>query len=194
MRQIIADYPWAVYVLPALFIGLLLLLWVIRLQGRSPRRRLRRALRAIPHEYRGDLIVPNGDGGEIHVDHLVLTADGLLVIDVKEVKGTVFGSDKMQDWTVIASDRRFTFSNPQPAILDRVAAIRSLVSGAPVVGKILFLEGAEFSKGTPDLVCHLGDLLPADAAQDRQSTIAKMDALRPHWDKVLTAARPSGSN
>lgn len=193
MRQIIVDSPWIVYALPALLVGLLGSLWVLQRQRRSPRQRLRKALRGIPHEYQGNLIIPNGDGGEIHIDHLVLTAEGLLVIDVKEVTGTVFGSDKMQDWTVIASDRRFTFANPQPAILDRVAAIRLMVQDAPVAGKILFLGGAEFSKGRPDLVCHLEDLLPAAGNQDQQSMNARLAAYRPHWDRVLAAARSAGS-
>ena len=56
------------------------------------------------------LVIPNADGGEIQIDHLLLTAQGILIIDIKDVQGAVFGGDKMQDWTVISENRRFTFS------------------------------------------------------------------------------------
>ena len=40
------------------------------------------------------LIIPSADEGEILVDYLLLTSKGLLVLEVKDVQGTVFGGDK----------------------------------------------------------------------------------------------------
>ncbi len=45
-------------------------------------------------------------------------------LEVKDIDGAVFGSDKMSDWTVIAAKRRYTFPNPQHALYDRIAAVR----------------------------------------------------------------------
>ena len=61
------------------------------------------------------------------IDYLLLTTKGLLILEVKDVQGIVFGGDKMQDWTVINAERRYTFSNPQPALYDRIAAVRQIV-------------------------------------------------------------------
>ena len=116
---------------------------------------LENALSEISFERIEHLVIPNADEGEIQIDQLLLTSKGLLILEVKDVQGTVFGSDKMQDWTVISKDRLFTFSNPQPALYDRIAAVRQIVRQVPVAGRVLFLDGADFTKGVPSMVCGL---------------------------------------
>ncbi|MCH8336931.1 MAG: NERD domain-containing protein, partial [Proteobacteria bacterium] len=106
-----ADFPNAT-LLPLLLI-VLLLTWLVIRARKSHSRSLSHTLDNIAFGRIEDLVIPNADEGEIHIDHLVLTAQGLLIVDVKDVSGAVFGSDKMQDWTVISDDRRFTFANPQ---------------------------------------------------------------------------------
>jgi hypothetical protein len=162
---------------------LLLLLFVYR-RRRSDDRSLSRIFSAIAFERIDGLVLPNGDDGEIQIDHLLLTAYGLLIIDVKDVIGTVFGSDKMQDWTVISDARRFTFANPQPALYDRIAAVRAIVRQVPVTGRILFLDGAAFTKGVPGLVCKLDDLLQEFVERDRTSAKMKVEAFKPHWERI----------
>lgn len=178
------------YLLPALaLLVLLLLCWLwVRRRG-SQTRTLAGAMKFIGFERIDNLVVPNGDDGEIQIDHLLLTANGILIVHVKDVVGTVFGSDKMQDWTVISSDRRFTFANPQPALYDRIAAVRHIVREVPVSGRILFLDDAEFSKGVPGLVCSLDDLLDEFGEKDRTSAKVKIEAFRPHWEKLLRYAQ-----
>ena len=189
MSDLLAADSFAPYLLPMLLVALLLAYWLIYRRRAGSGRSVKKVVKSIAYEYLSNLIIPNADGGEIQIDHLILTAEGLLVIDVKEVNGTVFGSDKMQDWTVIASDRRFTFSNPQPAMFDRIAAVRQIVRQVPVTGRILFLDGAEFSKGVPGLVCQLDDLLAEYGEKDRLSAKAKIEAFKPHWDQILAQSR-----
>ena len=118
----------------AALLVLLLLAWWLHRRGReSP---VAKRFRAIAVDALVDVIVPNGMGGEIHLDHVLLTARGLVVIDIKDVQGIVFASDRMDDWTVIGSDSRYTFANPQPALYDRVAAVRSVVPDVPVAGHV----------------------------------------------------------
>ena len=122
------------------------------------------------------------------LNYLLLTAHGLLIIHVKDVVGAVFGGDKMQDWTVIGKDRRFTFGNPQHALYDRIAAVRHIVRQVPVTGRILFLDGAEFTKGVPGLVCNLEQLLDEFGEADKSAAGFKVDAFRPHWQELLKHA------
>ena len=145
-------------------------------------------LNTIAHDRIQGLIIPKADEGEIQIDHLILTAQGLLIIEVKDVEGTVFGSDKMQDWTVIGSSNRFTFSNPQPALYDRIAAVRQVVRQVPVAGRIVFMDGAEFTKGIPSLVCSLDELLAEFGEQDSAAAKFKIEAFKPHWEKIQTLA------
>lgn len=163
---------------------LLLLLLVKYRRRRGEDRSLSRIFSAIAFERIDGLVVPNGDEGEIQIDHLLLTASGLLIIDVKDVVGTVFGSDKMQDWTVISDQRRFTFANPQPALYDRIAAVRAIVRQVPVTGRILFLDGATFTKGVPGLVCTLDELLEEFVEKDKTSAKMKVEAFKPHWERI----------
>lgn len=183
MSELLPAGLAAGYLLPlvllVLLLAWLLILW--RRQRRSPRS-LSKLFAAIAFDRIDNLIVPNVDDGEIQVDHLLLTANGLLIVDVKEVTGTVFGSDKMQDWTVINSERRFTFANPQPALFDRIAAVREIVRQVPVTGRILFTDGAEFTKGVPSLVCKADDLLKEFREGDKAAGKAKVEAFKPHWE------------
>ena len=175
------------WLVPILGVALLLLVWVVyrrRMRGN----RLQRVLDEISHDRIDGLVIPNGDEGEIQIDHLLLTSQGLLIVDIKDAVGTVFGSDKMQDWTVISKERRYTFPNPQAALYDRIAAVRHIVRQVPVEGRLLFLDTAEFTKGVPDLVSDLDTLLEQFGEPDKNAAKFKLEAFKPHWDLIRKAA------
>jgi hypothetical protein len=161
------------------------LVWLLFFRGGTP---LEKALADISYDRVEGLVIPSADEGEIQVDQLLLTSQGLLVLEVKDVQGTVFGSDKMSDWTVIANDRRYTFSNPQPGLYDRIAAVRQIVRQVPVEGRVLFLDGAEFSKGTPSLACNLEQLVAEFGEPDKNAAKFKIEAFKPHWELIQKAA------
>ena len=181
-----ADFP-VEYALPLLLI-VLLLIWLVIRGRKGGGRSLAHVLDKIAFKRIEHIVIPDGDLGEIHIDHLALTAQGLLVIDVKDVTGAVFGSDKMQDWTVIADEHRFTFSNPQHALYDRIAAVRKIVRQVPVTGRVLFLDGAEFKKGVPGLVCTLDSMLSEFSEADTAVGKSKIEAFIPHWDLIRDKA------
>jgi hypothetical protein len=186
------DAPEA-YLLPLLLVAMLLA-WLAVYQRRyRKQRRLKKVFATISYDRIDHLIIPNADEGEIQIDHLLLTAEGLLIVDIKDVSGAVFGSDKMQDWTVIADDHRFTFANPQHALYDRIAAVRQIVRQVPVTGRILFLDGAEFKKGVPGLVCTLDSMQSEFVEKDKLSGKSKIEAFKPHWDLIREKALPTAS-
>ena len=149
---------------------------------------LERALSDISFERIEALVIPSADEGEIQIDQLLLTSQGLLILEIKDVEGTVFGSDKMSDWAVISEDRRFTFSNPQPALYDRIAAVRQIVRQVPVAGRIVFLDGAEFTKGIPQLVTDLEGLVDEFGESDKNAAKYKIESFKPHWELIRKAA------
>jgi hypothetical protein len=181
-----SDYlPWAIGAL------VVLVAWLAWRRFRRRGSRLDQILEQIGFDRVRNLVLPNGDDGEILVDELLLTSQGLLILEVKDVQGTVFGSDKMQDWTVIATDRRYTFPNPQPGLYDRIAAVREIVRQVPVSGRILFLDGAEFPKGVPGLVSTLDQLATQFGESNPMSAAAKIEAFKPHWDSIKKRALAS---
>lgn len=181
-----ADFSVA-YLLPLLIIALLLIWFVVR-RRKGQDRSLSGILDRIAFDRIEKLVIPNVDEGEIQIDFLILTAQGLLIIDVKNVKGAVFGSDKMQEWTVIGDDHRFTFNNPQPALHDRIAAVRQIVRQVPVEGRIVFLDGATFTKGIPDLVANLDELAAEFGEIDHAAAKVKIEAFKPHWELIKRKA------
>jgi hypothetical protein len=74
------------------------------------------------------------------------------------VPGLIFGGDQMSEWTVMARGRRFTFENPQPALYDRIAAVKAIVGELPVEGRLLFSNVGKFTKGIPKWVLMLDSI------------------------------------
>lgn len=168
----------------ALFTIAGLLLWRFnRRRRRDIDRRLRQSCRGVLANF----VIPDGNGAEIQVQYALLTGRGILVIDIKDVEGHVFGSEAMQDWTVIADDRRFTFANPQPGLWDRVAAVKRLTPEAPVVGFVAFAGRAQFTKGQPKSVMLLEPLLQ-ELEKEATGSRSAADGYLMAWERLRQAA------
>ena len=177
--------PWLLPVVAIAVLLIALLIWRV-IRGRSGQ--FERVLNDISFDRLQGLVIPSADEGEILIDHLILTSQGLLILEIKEVTGTVFGGDKLQDWTVISETGRFTFNNPQPALYDRIAAVRQIVRQVPVAGRVLFLDGAEFTKGVPNLVCSIEELADEFGEPDKNAAKSKIEAFKPHWELIRKQA------
>ena len=176
------------WLLPLLALLALFIAWLVYRYVRRSRNSLSRVLAEISFERYQSLVIPGAHEGEIQIDELLLTAQGLLILEIKDVQGVVFGSDKMQDWTVMSDARRYTIPNPQPAMFDRIAAVRQVVREVPVTGRVLFLDNAEFTKGVPSLVCTLEQLADEFGEPDKSAAKFKTDAFRPYWERLAQAA------
>jgi hypothetical protein len=180
-------------------IGALLLLllggtyWGVRAYQRRARRkallaRLERVAFAAAHQ----VLVPDGMGGFIHIDHLLLTPRGVLVLDTRRVAGLIFGGDQMSDWTVMGRGRRYTFDNPQPALYDRIAAVKALVGDTPVEGRLLFSNAGKFTKGIPKWVLMLDGIEVEFPVVDRSLKSApEFATFALEWSRLVTQLKPS---
>jgi hypothetical protein len=148
----------------ALFVWLYLLFRAYR-----NRKAIEAAIASVAYEMLRNVLIPNGNGGQIHVHYLLLTQRGLLVADLLDRPGAIFGGDQMIEWTAIGKKRRYTFPNPQHALYDRMAAVRLLTGEVPVEGRLLFTLRSEFPKGKPRNVLRIDDLTydfpPVDKAR-----------------------------
>ena len=174
----------------AALIAGLLLLWRGYRRMRA-RKILLAAVTSTSFDYLRDVLVPDGQGGWLHVDYLLLTARGVVVIDLRYVIGNIFGGDQMNEWTVMQRGRRFTFVNPQTALYDRLAAVRALVSELPVDGRILFMSGALFPKGLPRFTLMLESLLAEYPSVDRNAVASLLARWQGEWDQLRSACTPS---
>jgi hypothetical protein len=149
-------------------------------------------LERIGHEAAHQVLVPDGMGGHIHIDHLLLTPRGVLVLDTRRVAGLIFGGDQMSDWTVMGRGRRYTFDNPQPALYDRIAAVKALVGDVPVEGRLLFSNIGKFTKGRPKHVVMLDGIEVEFPAVDRSQTgFPEFPAYQEAWKRLVAQLQPS---
>jgi hypothetical protein len=165
-----------------------LVIWLWRRRNRDS---MAGAIKAISIDARTDVTVPDGNNGLIHLEHLIFTAKGLLVLDTKSVSGIIFASDSMAEWTAIEQQQRFAFRNPQPALLDRIAALRLIARDIPVSGHVAFLASADFSKGRPSHVIHPDELLERYGKPGHAELERVIDAFSPQWEQVVAATEPS---
>lgn len=187
LSQVFGDH--STWLLSGFLFGLLpVLIWAVR--RRRSKIGLKELVEAVGVERVSDVLVSDGMGGEIHIQHLVLTGRGLVVLDVKTISGTVFASDQMDEWTVMTSTDRISIQNPQRALHDRISALRLLVPNVPVFGHVLFLEGGDFSKGRPKDVILADELLARYRKPQKDDLESIVGAFFPHWERVCEACKP----
>ncbi|MEJ2258394.1 MAG: hypothetical protein P8X98_15655 [Woeseiaceae bacterium] len=80
------DITDAAWFLPAVLVAVLLLgllAWRWFAGRKSP---LQKAISDISFNQLHDLVIPSADEGEIHIDELLLTSQGVLILEVKDVR------------------------------------------------------------------------------------------------------------
>ncbi|MBW7930266.1 MAG: NERD domain-containing protein [Gammaproteobacteria bacterium] len=138
------------------------------------------------------VLIPHVEGGYIHMEHVLLTRRGLIVLDLRDITGHVFGSEAMQEWTVLDHSRRSTFANPLPALYDRMAAVRRLVPEVPVRAVVAFTSSASFSKGYPPNVVMLDSLLVELGEMAGSCDEVPADLLASAWSRLSGAVLSPG--
>jgi len=138
-----------------------------------------------------DTLVPDGMGSGFHVDYLLLTLRGVVVIDLRDVRGNIFGGDQMAQWTVMDGARRFTFTNPQSALYDRIAAVKAVAGDVPVEGRIVFTRRGKFPKGLPKWTLMLDALRAEFPAPELDTPPESAARFRESWQRLKQAVKPS---
>lgn len=183
---------WA-YPAAGILVVLVLAAWIfLRIRAFRARRAIDAAIASIAYEMLKNVLLPNGNGGQIHVNYLLLTQRGVLVADLLDLPGAVFGGEQMLEWAAIGKKRRYSFANPQHALYDRMAAVKQLIGEGevPVEGRIIFSVRSNFPKGKPRNVVRIDDLTEDFPVVDKvrgNITAAFGDV----WDNVKKHAEPN---
>ena len=161
--------------------------WVVR---RRDARRVARVT-AGAADFLRNVLVPDGNGGDYHLDFVLLTSRGIVVIDMRDITGNVFGGDQMTAWTLMSGPSRTTFVNPQAGLYDRIASVKAIATDTPIEGRIVFTKRAKFPKGLPRFTVMLESVaaeFPKLGAAELDIAVAKY---RPGWARLKEAAKPS---
>ncbi len=131
-------------------------------------------------------VIPDGLGGTVYLEHAVMRPDGIGVFFVKCYQGVIFAADNIDSWTQVVGKRTYKFPNPLPELEAALMAVRALIPGVPVYGRILVLPGAKFPKGKPERV-----RLLTEAAQKEQSNTESQVAahIESAWKKLEKSAQ-----
>ena len=58
-----------------------------------------------------DLTIPDGMGGSIHIDMILLTDRGVIAIEMRDLDGVVFAGERLDVWSAMHDGRRFSFAS-----------------------------------------------------------------------------------
>jgi hypothetical protein len=115
-------------------------------------RQIARMIRHLGARSLRNLQLPDGMGGEVAIEYLLLTRDALLVVGVKRFSGLIFGGPQTDQWTQVINRVSYKFPNPDGYLQRQVNAVHLLAPDATVLGLHLFTHGASFPRDKPDNV------------------------------------------
>jgi len=179
-------YPVAGGVVLAVLIAWAVIVW----RERRRWQQMDETISSVAYDMLKNVLISNGMDEQIHLHYLLLTERGLLVIDLLERPGAIFGGDQMIEWTSIGKKRRYTFPNPQHALYDRLAAVKLLAPNTPVEGRIIFTKRSEFPKGKSKNVLRVDELTSQYTVADRSRGNVNA-AFADVWQRIKKSAQPN---
>jgi len=100
-------------------------------------------------------------GGTTQIDHILVTQNGILVIETKHYTGWLFANEKQNQWTQVLFRVKHRFQNPILQNKRHVLAVRQLFDFLPkemIQGLVVFTGDAEFKTEIPPNVIRLTQL------------------------------------
>ena len=76
-----------------------------------------------------DVIIPS-DNGTTQVDHVLVSPFGLFIVETKNLKGWIYGSESQSKWTQVVYKNKYSFQNPLKQTYKKNYYIFMLVIGA----------------------------------------------------------------
>ena len=139
-------------------VAVLLFLFRARLKNWRQERLIRKVIRRLGMRSMKNVHLPDGTGGEVTIDHLLLGRDAIIVVGVMRFEGLIFGSPHTDQWTQVINRRSYKFDNPDHKLQDQINAVKLIAPGVEVSGWHLFGHGANFPKDKPDNVLQPADI------------------------------------
>jgi len=101
------------------------------------------------------------EGGTTQIDHIVLSPFGVFVIETKNIKGWIFGSERQKQWTQQIYRHRSKFQNPLLQNYKHLKALESALNLklSGLFSVVCFVGEARLKTAMPDNVAHIGGCL-----------------------------------
>jgi hypothetical protein len=139
-----------------------------------------------------DLVLPDGMEGEIHVDHLLLTPHGILVLELRNASGALFAGENLDEWRVIDQPRRYSFRNPLPGLEARIHAVEVMSGKVPVLGRVAIVGDVQFTGGRLPRVATLAEVAEEfQAGRGRKERKSTPEEYLEAWERIRHSVRPA---
>ena len=96
-----------------------------------------------------NIMIPAGDDKTAQIDHVVVSTYGIFVIETKNYKGWIFGSENSHNWTQVIFKTKNHFYNPILQNKGHVKALKMLLADYPdivYIPIVVFTMKAVFKK------------------------------------------------
>ncbi len=172
------------------FIVIIISLLLINTRKKSTLRQLTVILKPYIQDEIKHIIIPDGIGGLLEIEHLILMEHGLLLLETYPMSGNMFGAEAIDQWTQLIDGKSYKFANPLRHIRTSRQALMELAPNIPIFCRVVFNADSVFPKGKPEEVSVLSSL-SADLSYLQSSTL-KMDRSSPVWQRIMRIARKDG--
>ncbi|WP_438969867.1 nuclease-related domain-containing protein [Methylophaga sp.] len=155
-------------------------------------RLLDKALEQLKLDQVDSVVIPDGIGGILEIERLILMDQGLLILETYPITGHLFGAERIDQWTQIVNGRSYKFPNPLRHIHNSKHALQTLAPKVPIHCLVVFTGQGDFPKGKPNgvsVVSSLDDDLQAIMEAAKMPELSKKA-----WQRILRIARKNGSN
>ena len=190
----ISEFPLQIAALVSVLV--LLVVWLLYRKSKYKKTaayRMDKILKPFKQDEVTEIIIPDGIGGLLEIEHLILMEHGLLIIETYPISGNLFGSDKIDQWTQIIEGRSFKFANPLRHIRNAQQAIKLLAPKVPIFCRVVFTADSHFPKGKPEEVSVL-DTLTDDITNIFGESVHRDELTQKAWERIMRIARRNGQS
>jgi hypothetical protein len=143
-----------------LFIMLLVAVWYkvneAKIIGFAGERQVIKTLKSLDQNsyiILNDLYIPKENNQTSQIDHIVISSKGIFVIETKNYKGWIFGSENSPNWMQVNHKRKDKFYNPIWQNSGHILALKNylgeIIEGAPFYSIIVFGQRSDLKFKEP---------------------------------------------
>ncbi|VAW92188.1 hypothetical protein MNBD_GAMMA23-235 [hydrothermal vent metagenome] len=115
-------------------------------------RKVNKSIQHLGSQYLKQVILPDGMGGSVFLDYLILAQNSITLIILKNFRGSIFCAENIEQWTQLIGNKSYKFPNILRQLDSDISSISSLLKGVEVTGLVVFSSDCEFPKGKPEQV------------------------------------------
>lgn len=104
-----------------------------------------------------NIIFPSNNG-TTQVDHLIISIYGLFIVETKNKKGWIFGSEQQTNWTQLIYGKKYSFQNPLRQVFRQKKILSEFLNlnESSIHTVVYFVGDCKFKTTLPDNVINSG--------------------------------------